>query len=172
MPTRPEFNDGRRRLTSMRLAAQRLATTKAASPTEAVRWMLAQQAQDFPGVKWSVAVRTEAATEADVEAACDAGEIVRSWPMRGTLHLVAAEDLPWMLELTTGRATASAAKRREVLGITEADIERARDIAETSLPGRSVLSRTDLLAAFAAGGVSTQGQRGYGRLVERGPVQV
>ena len=35
----------------------------------------------------------------DVEAALDDGEIVRSWPMRGTLHLLAAEDLHWMLEL-------------------------------------------------------------------------
>jgi hypothetical protein len=123
--------------------------------------MLAMQAQDFTGVKWSVALRTTDATEADVEAACDAGEIVRSWPMRGTLHLVAAEDLPWMLELTAPRALASAAQRRAVLGITEAEAEHARDLAVASLPGRSTLTRAALLSAIEAGGVATSGQRGY-----------
>ena len=66
--------------------------------------------------------------------AYDAGEIVRSWPLRGTLHLVAAEDLTWMLELTAERAIASAAGRRAVLGITLSEIERAREIAIQALP--------------------------------------
>ncbi len=122
--------------------------------------MLAMQGQDFPGAKWSVGLRS-GATEAEVEAACDAGEIVRSWPMRGTLHLVAAEDLPWMLELTSGRSLASAAKRRETLGITLRDVERARELAIEALPGRTALPRALLLAAISAGGVSTAGQRGY-----------
>jgi hypothetical protein len=123
--------------------------------------MLALQAQDYPGVKWSVALRTRGATEADVEAACDGGHIVRSWPMRGTLHMVAAEDLHWMLELTATRATASAAKRREALSITEAEIERARELTIDALPGRAALPRGELLAAIDRGGVSTSGQRGY-----------
>ena len=159
MTTRPEL-DARRRLARLRLAAQRLTGTPSASPAEAVHWMLAMQAQDYPGVKWSVGLRT-GATEADVEAACDAGQIVRSWPMRGTLHLVAAEDLPWMLELTAERSTASAAQRRAILGITLGEIERARELAVAGLPGRSTLTRAALLAAIDEGGVSTSGQRGY-----------
>jgi hypothetical protein len=123
--------------------------------------MLALQAQDFPGAKWSVGLRQAGATEAAVEAACDAGEIVRSWPLRGTLHLVAGEDLGWLLALTAPRATASAAGRRASLGITEADVERAREAAQAALTGRRVLTREALLAAFDAAGVSTVGQRGY-----------
>lgn len=123
--------------------------------------MLALQAQDYPGVKWSVGLRSADATEADVEAAFDAGEIVRSWPLRGTLHLVASEDLPWMLELTAPRALASAAQRRAALGITEADTRHAKDLAVAALPGRSALRRRALLAAIEAGGVATGGQRGY-----------
>lgn len=123
--------------------------------------MLALQAQDWPGARWSVGVRTAVATEAEVIAACNAGEIVRSWPLRGTLHLVAAEDLGWLLELTSARALASAAPRRATLGLTEADVERARDAAVGALPGRTSLSRPELLAAIEAGGVATGGQRGY-----------
>ena len=158
---RPAFTTDQRRLARLRLAAQLLGAQRAASPVEAVRWMLALQAQDLAGVKWSVGLRATGATQSDVEAALDAGEIVRSWPMRGTLHLVAAEDLPWMLELTTSRAIASAARRRTALGITDPEIERAREIAIGALSGARSLGRSALLGTITAGGVSTAGQRGY-----------
>ena len=63
------------------------------------RGLLAVQAQDFAGAMWSLgcAARVD---RRDVEAALATGEIVRSWPMRGTLHFVAPEDLGWMLSLT------------------------------------------------------------------------
>ncbi len=154
-------NPSRRRITRLRLAAQRLGTGESATAAEAVRWMLGMQAQDFPGAKWSVGLRFAGATEAGVEAACDAGEIVRSWPLRGTLHLVAADDLGWMLELTASRALASAAARRAALGITGADVDRARAIAVDALAGRRTMPREALLAAFDTAGVSTRGQRGY-----------
>ncbi len=160
MRARPRPDD-RRRLTRLRLAAQRLVLRPASSPVDAVRAMLALQGQDYPGVKWSAALRTSSGIEADVEAALDAGEIVRSWPMRGTLHMVAAADLPWMLELTARRALASVERRRAVLGISEADTRRARDLAEAALPGRSTATRAELLHTIEAGGVSTSGQRGY-----------
>ncbi len=123
--------------------------------------MLALQAQDLAGVEWSVGLRATGATQRDVEAALDAGDIVRSWPIRGTLHLIAAEDLPWMLELTASRAIASAARRRAELGITEAENDRAREIAIGALSGGRSLRRLALLGSIEAGGVSTAGQRGY-----------
>ena len=150
----------RRRLARLRLAAQRLSRARAASPAEAVHWMLAMQGQDYPGAKWSVGLRSDA-TEAEVEAAFDAGEIVRSWPMRGTLHLTAAEDLPWMLSLTASRAMAGAAQRRAALGLTLDELERARELAIEALPGGTTLTRRALLQAIAAGGVPVTGQRGY-----------
>jgi hypothetical protein len=123
--------------------------------------MLALQGQDLPGAKWSVGVRAAGATEATVEAAFDAGEIVRSWPMRGTLHVVAADDLGWLLELNAPRALLSASARRAALGITDRDVERAREIAVSALTGRRTLGRSPLLDTLEAGGVATTGQRGY-----------
>lgn len=157
----PAFTRDRRRLTALRMAAQRIGASEFTTPGEAVRWMLAMQGQDFAGVRWSVGLRHLDATEARVAAALDAGEIVRSWPMRGTLHLVAAEDLGWMLRLTAPRMAVSAARRRAALGITEAEMERARLAAIEALIGRRVLTREALLATIDAAGVSTDGQRGY-----------
>lgn len=119
------------------------------------------QAQDLPGAKWSVGLRAPQTTEAEVDTGFDSREIVRSWPMRGTLHLVTADDLAWMLELTAPRAIRSAAARRAALSITEADVEHAREIAVVSLSGGRSLTREAILASIASGGVSTEGQRGY-----------
>jgi hypothetical protein len=123
--------------------------------------MLAMQAQDLPGARWSVGLRAPQTDLTAVEAGFDSGEIVRSWPMRGTLHLVPAADLGWMLALTAPRAIRSAASRRAALGIAETDVERAREIAVASLTGGRALTREAILASIAAGGVSTEGQRGY-----------
>ena len=80
-------------LALQRLVAQRVAGPPLPSAAAAVRHLLAAQGQDLPGALLSVALRTADGTRGVVEAALDAGEVVRSWPMRGTLHLVAAQDL-------------------------------------------------------------------------------
>lgn len=41
---------------------------------------------------WSIGLRMDAGTLAGVERAIAERRIVRSWPMRGTLHVMAAED--------------------------------------------------------------------------------
>jgi hypothetical protein len=145
----------------LRLIAQRIAGPGLPTPGEAVRHLLAVQGQDYPGALASVALRTAGRRRSDVETALDKGDVVRSWPMRGTLHLVAARDLHWLLELLGPRVVAGAAGRRARLGLTEADAERARDLAVVALGGVGKLRREDLLAVLAEGGVDVSGQRGY-----------
>jgi hypothetical protein len=157
--SRPSARD-RRTLTGLRLAAQGIAHPALVDPVEVARAMLAMQAQDYLGVLWSLALRTRAASEADVEAAHASGALVRSWPLRGTLHVVAAEDLGWMLSLTGERTVRSAAGRHRQLGLDDADFARTAAIARERLAGGGRASRDGLLAAFRAGGVSTEGQRG------------
>jgi hypothetical protein len=144
----------------LRLAAQWLAGPGAASPVEAVRRLGAVQAQDLPGALTSVALRTAARRRKDVEVALDDGEIVRTWPMRGTLHLLAADDLRWMLELLASRALTALTARWKQLGLTGPDAERARELVTATLAGGR-MRRADLLTAIDDGGVSTAGQRGY-----------
>ncbi|MGW4464854.1 winged helix DNA-binding domain-containing protein [Micromonospora sp. NPDC004704] len=145
----------------LRLAAQHLAGPGLTSATEAVAWLTAAQAQDFPGAVTSVVLRTAGGTRQMVEAALDRGEIVRSWPMRGTLHLVAADDLPWILGLTTPRMVARAVGRQAQLGLDPATLVRARDLAVDALAGGRRLRRDDLLGIWNAAGLVTTGQRGY-----------
>jgi hypothetical protein len=154
------FTADRQRLTALRLSAQGIAAPGLTSPAAVVRHLLAMQAQDYAGALWSVGLRTPSCTAADVTRALADREIVRSWPMRGTLHLTAAEDLGWMLQLTGARIFASAAGRHRQLGLEEAHFTLARSTAETELGGGVILSRTALLAAFASAGIDVTGQRG------------
>ncbi|MGY1661540.1 winged helix DNA-binding domain-containing protein [Geodermatophilus sp. SYSU D00705] len=148
-------------LALLRLVAQRLAGPPLPTPGAAVRRLTCVQAQDHPGALTSVALRTASRSRAAVEAALDAGEVVRSWPMRGTLHLVAAEDLHWLLELLGPRVLAGATHRRAALDLTVDEIERARGVVTATLAGGRRCGRRELLAAVADGGVATGGQRGY-----------
>lgn len=165
------FTPARRRLTALRLMALGLATPAATSPVDAVRHLLALQAQDYAGALLSIGLRTPGATAASVEAAHLAGDVVRSWPFRSTLHFVAAEDLGWMLSLTAEREHAKAAGRHRQLELEPADFDRAEQIARDRLHGGRKLERRELIAAFAEEGMSTTGQRGahlLGRLAQSG----
>lgn len=90
----PVASIARRRLASQQIAGPRLST-----PAELVRWMGAVQAQDYPGALWAVGLRLSGAAQTEVEDAIAARTIVRTWPMRGTLHFVPAADVRWMLRL-------------------------------------------------------------------------
>lgn len=164
----------------LRLAAQRLVGPREPTAADAVRWMTAMQAQDYPGALASVMLRTESADapeggapEGDgpddgeatdhrgVRAALDTGAVVRSWPMRGTLHLVPAEDLGWMLALTSDRLLTGAARRREQLGIDEAMLGRATTLAVEALNGGRSIRRAELMALWERAGLLGVPQRGY-----------
>lgn len=149
----------RRMIGRLRLASQQLAGGAASVP-ELVRWMTAMQAQDMPAALWAVGARVPGAGLSDVRAAIDTGAVVRSWPMRGTLHLVAPEDLRWMLDLTAERLTKSIAARHRQLDIAWSDVEKARDLALDHILADGPVSRSGLFGIFDAGGQPTQGQRG------------
>jgi hypothetical protein len=149
-----------RELLARRLTSQQLAAPALTSPAAVVRWFGAVQAQDYRGALWGIALRTRGAGEAEVERAIAEGAVVRSWPMRGTLHLVAAEDLRWMLRLLAARVIRRSAGRHRQLGLTAADFARARRLLERALAGGRKLTRPEIYQLLARGGVSPGGQRG------------
>jgi ribosomal protein L16/L10AE len=82
----------RRRLAAQRISTGALATGALADPGEVVSWLGAVQAQDYLAALWAVGLRTTDAREKEVEQAISDRRIVRTWPMRGTLHFVGAAD--------------------------------------------------------------------------------
>lgn len=126
-----------------------------------VQHHLAMQAQDFRASRWAIGSRVAGSVDADVLVAYDEGRIVRSWPMRGTVHVVQARDLPWMLELMGRRALSGVKRRWESLGIDEVMLERARDVATELLQGGGRAIRSEFTKALAGAGLDMTGQRAY-----------
>ena len=118
------------------------------------------QAQDYLGGLWAVGLRTKGATEASVEDAVARRAIVRTWPMRGTLHFVAADDVRWMLPLLTPRVIAGARSRYRQLEMDDAVFTKSARVAERSLVGGKVLRRDALYELWNTAGIPTHDSRG------------
>lgn len=148
-------------IATRRLHNQRLSRTGFKTPEQVVAWLGGMQAQDFPGVRWSIGLRLLQATDADVERAIDAGRIIRTWPMRGTLHIVAAADVRWILSLTSPKNIAGSLRRREALELDDKTLARSREVFVSTLQGGKQKARDEMYAALQSAGISTAGQRGY-----------
>ncbi|MFI5935184.1 winged helix DNA-binding domain-containing protein [Actinoplanes sp. NPDC051494] len=131
------------------------------SVAEIVEWFGAMQAQDMASGLWSLGVRLPGSVRADIDAALERREAIRTWPMRGTVHLVPPADAHWMLDVMGVRALSGAAKRREIIGLTEKTADRAVDVLRTALTGGGRFTRAECLTALNDAGVEVSGQLGY-----------
>ncbi|MEF3403766.1 winged helix DNA-binding domain-containing protein [Agromyces sp. CCNWLW203] len=131
------------------------------SPAAAVERLVCLQAQDLAAAKWVLGARVPRATEATIDAAIDERVLLRSWPMRGTLHFVAPEMLRPILRLTAARLMQRAAKTHRDEGLDDEVHAVARRVAVHELEGGRAATRDELQTAWAAAGIDTAGQRGY-----------
>ena len=148
------------RMTSLQLAASD-AVPAPATVGDIARWFGALQGQDLASLQWSLGLRLPGATLVDIEAALETGDVLRTWPMRGTIHLVPAEDVRWMLRVLGEKPLAGAAKRREYLGLSTRDADKAVELLGSALEGGGRLTRAECIDALVAGGIDGAGQRGY-----------
>jgi hypothetical protein len=142
-----------------RLITQQIAGTKLKTEKEVVYWMGAVQAQDFPMSKWVVGLRLPGSTEKSVESAIDSGEIIRTHVLRPTWHLVSAEDVYWMLELTAPQIKTAARSRDRELGLTDKTISHCNNLFEKWLRDGNFLPREELLKLLADAGFSNDNNR-------------
>ncbi len=148
-------------IAQQRLHNQNIARSPFEKPGDVVRWLGAVQAQDYLGALWAVGLRMRQATESDVEQAIADRAIIRTWPMRGTLHFVAPEDARWMLKLLTPRIVARNKPRLlRQLDLDDATIARGKDVVLNALQGGNRLTRNALYKVLEAAHIPTAGQRG------------
>ncbi|MGH3876615.1 MAG: winged helix DNA-binding domain-containing protein [Actinophytocola sp.] len=134
----------------LRAAAQGLAGS-ATTVVDAVRRVVGLQAQDVRACRLAVRVRTRGLTAADVDAACREKAVVRTWAMRGTLHMVAADDFGWVNGLFGPYFAARGAPRRRQLGLGDATLERAAAAFEEI--AREPHTRSEIVERLADHGV-------------------
>ena len=145
----------------LRLANQHIIDHSFAQAEEVVAWLGAMQGQDYSGTLWSIGLRMKDVTEPIVEQALADRRIVRTWPMRGTLHFVAAQDVRWLLHLLTPRMIAQSAGRYRQLALDEATFAASQGVFINVLQGGKQLTREDLYQQLEQAKIATAGQRGY-----------
>lgn len=153
-----------------RLNTHHLLGRRFPSAADVVAYYGAVQAQDFLPAMWALGMRTEGATEPTIEQAIADRQIIRTWPMRGTIHFVTAADARWMLNLSAPRALKENARLRE-LGLDLAVLAQSRKVLAGVLEDGRPHTRKSLLESLDAAGISPAGQRGIhilGRLAQEG----
>lgn len=152
-------------LRTERLRSHRL-STPARTVTDAASHMLAVQSQDFIAGRWALASRTRGESALrTVDRAFDRGDLVRAWTMRGTLHIIPARDLRWVMSVTAERQRRQAAGRRRDLGI---DAPMVAAVVAAAVPrlGDGGLTRAEMFEVFAGVGIDPARQRGIHLLSE------
>jgi len=127
---------------------------------EAVTALGAVQAQEYEGGLSTIALRVKDCTYADIEKAIEEKKILRTWPMRGTLHFVPAKDAKWMLKHLTPRIIQRTASIFRKNDLNEAIFARSAEILKKALYGGKLLTRSEMYLSLVNKGVATKGMRG------------
>jgi hypothetical protein len=118
------------------------------------------QAQELPAARLAVRPRSRELTDAGVEVArVEQRTFVRTWAMRGTLHLIASKDLPWLRRLLSPGSIRANARRSAELGLDEQTYSQALRSIDEALSGGRALTRAGVSEALKAAGVDSSGQR-------------
>ena len=150
-----------------RLRAQMLAGADVADPVEVVRALTGIQAQDRPAALLALSARSAGGTAADAERALAGGGLVRTWAMRGTLHLVAAEDLGLLGVVYGDLALRRGARRLAQLGLAPEAAQRSSREAGRLVAEAGPLTRHELAAGLRGRGVAVGGGQAPVHVVAR-----
>jgi len=135
-----------RQALAWRMHRQLLDPVNALSAAEVVRRLCGVQAQVASSAELAVRVRRETSRPGEVGRALSQGRLIKTWAMRGALHLLHPEDAGAFLSLmAAGRSWERPAWSR-YFGMTPQRIELLRGAVRDALDGRH-LTRDELIAA-------------------------
>ncbi len=140
-------------IVKLRLQNQQINTSEVASPTALVAWMGAMQAQDYEMSKWAMGVRLPNHTEGSIEAALNNGEVLRTHLLRPTWHLVAPQNIRWMLELSRPQIEKIVDGYNKRLGLDFSIRDKSNTIIEKALDEQPNLTRNELMKELENHGI-------------------
>ena len=142
-----------------RLSAQLLSGPPARAAVDVARRLLAVQGQDPRGARLAIRCRSVGLSAADVDRALtEERSLLITWCNRGTLHLLASEDYPWLHALTTPPLLTANARRLAEEGLRPMAAERGVELIERALAAEGPLGRAALRDRLQAAGIRTDGQ--------------
>ncbi|HEY7813591.1 MAG TPA: winged helix DNA-binding domain-containing protein [Nakamurella sp.] len=151
-----------RSLGPIRLRRQGLWSPTAPDATTVLGALAAMQGQEFAYALWALAQRVRPAdrpSQADMLAAFDRGDILRTHVLRPTWHLVLPQDIRSLLRLTTPRLRKQLAFYDRQLGLDRAELDRSQRVLAAQVADGRHRTRRELAGALKAAGVEASGQR-------------
>ncbi|HLP31777.1 MAG TPA: winged helix DNA-binding domain-containing protein [Geothrix sp.] len=145
----------------IRLHNQQITRRRFLNPADVVASMGAMQGQDHHGSKWAIGLRMLRGQDFVIDQAIADRTLVRTYLMRGKLHVATAKDSRWLLSLTAPRMIAASDRRERQLDLDEGVFARVRRIFSLALEGGRQLTRSELYALLEEARISSKGQRGH-----------
>lgn len=143
----------------MRTAVQQLHRSQRRSVVELVRHLTGVQAQVLSAAGLALRARTKGLKAERVDRArLRDRSIVLTWAMRGTLHLIAAEDYGWLVPLTTEPSLANAHRRLKQEGVHGDQPAKAVRLIAKMLEREGPLTRAAIADRLQQKGIQTAGQ--------------
>jgi hypothetical protein len=129
-----------------RMRRQFLDPVSGGGPVEVARRLAGVQAQVASAAELTVALRQAEPRRGAVAQALADGTLVKTWAMRGTLHLLPADQAAAYLELSGAHRRWERASWQRTFGATPADLEAMAAAASDALAGGVALTREELTA--------------------------
>ena len=134
----------------LRLRAQQLVAPSTGNVAHLVKDLCGIQAQDARAAELAVRARSVGLVANDVERArVQEHSIIRTWGQRGTLHLLAAEDVNWLLSLLGPVFIAGDRRRRAELGLDEESCITLIAVLRHILVNQGPLTRAEIVEQLA-----------------------
>lgn len=115
-------------------------------PDDIVRELCGVQAQVASSAELAIRLRQQASEPGEVNRALDQGRLIKTWAMRGTLHLLAPEDAGTYLSLLAAGRSWERPSWEKYFGMTAATWDLLRPAVREALDG-DALTREELIAA-------------------------
>ena len=121
-----------------------------------VRRLCGVQSQVASYAELCIRVRRKTSKAGDVARALSEGRVIKTWAMRGTLHLLTPEDAGAFLSLIAAGRSWERPSWQRYFGVTPKQLDALREVVREALGGKA-LTRAELIDALIA-------RRGYGHL--------
>lgn len=143
-----------------RLARQRLSSAPLGTAADVVSMLGAVQAQEYAEARWSLAERMRGEpSAAEIDAALESGEILRTHCLRPTWHFVARNDIRWILAATTHRVHATNKGAYRAHELDPNLIGRSQEVIAALLDDGEPRTRKEVAAELAGAGIEASGSR-------------
>jgi hypothetical protein len=126
------------------------------SVPQVVRRLCGVQAQVASSAELAIRVRRQSSRPGEIARALSEGSLIKTWAMRGTLHLLTPEEGGAFLSLLAAGRSWERPSWQQWFGVSPKQIDALRETVRKALDGK-VLTREELITAVVA-------QRGLGHV--------